>query len=161
MRLPLAVRAVLAMAIPITVAGIVPWVLLEPTLPPIPPWRYLMVIPMAGGLLFAGWAVLLFFQHGRGTLAPIDPPTVFVAHGPYRVTRNPMYVGITCWLLSWAALTGSRVLTWYALLLPVGFHLFVRFVEEPVLRRRFGAAYETYTRQVPRWIVGERRRLDA
>lgn len=156
LRLPLAFRAVLATALPITVAGVVPWLMLGGVWPRVPAWRYAFLAPMLAGLAFAAWSMLLFATVGRGTLAPVDPPRVFVADGPYRFTRNPMYVGVTCWLLGLAALTASRDLLWYAALVPVGFHLFVRLVEEPMLRRRFGATYEAYTRRVPRWL-GRRR----
>lgn len=151
-RLPLVVRAVLATVVPLTVAGVVPWWMLDGRVSPPAPWRWLFTIPMLGGVLFSAWSVVLFGVRGRGTLAPIDPPTTFVAQGPYRYTRNPMYVGVTCWLLSLAGFTASRTVLWYALLLPLGFHSFVVLVEEPGLRRRFGAAYCDYCRRVPRWL---------
>jgi protein-S-isoprenylcysteine O-methyltransferase Ste14 len=156
-RRPLALRAVLATVIPLTVAGLVPWLLLGETIPrAMPAWRFVFLAPMLGGVFLLGWSVALFAVSGRGTLAPIDPPTVFVAHGPYRVTRNPMYVGVSCWLLGLAALTAARPLISYALLVPLAFHAFVRLVEEPSLQRRFGASYEEYTQCVPRWL-GRRR----
>ena len=156
MRVPLPLRAVLATAIPITVAAVVPWLLLGRVIPAVPSWRLVLLLPMLGGLAFGAWDVALFATEGRGTLAPIDPPSVFVARGPYRLTRNPMYLGVACWLLGLSALTGARVLLWYALVIPIGFHAFVVLVEEPGLRRRFGASYEEYTRRVPRWL-GRRR----
>ena len=157
MRVPLPLRAVLATAMPITVAGVVPWLLLGRAFPAVQAWRLVLLLPMLGGLAFGAWAVALFATVGRGTLAPIDPPTVFVARGPYRLTRNPMYLGVACWLLSLSALTGARVLLWYALAVLFGFHAFVVLVEEPGLRRRFGASYEKYTQRVPRWL-GRRHR---
>jgi protein-S-isoprenylcysteine O-methyltransferase Ste14 len=156
MPLPLALRAVLATALPITVAGVVPWLLLYGAWPRVPAWRYAFLSLMLGGLALAAWAVVLFATAGRGTLVPVDPPRLFVERGPYRLTRNPMYVGVTCWLLGLAGLTGTRVLLSYVVGVAVGFHLFVRFVEEPMLRRRFGAEYDTYARRVPRWL-GRRR----
>ncbi|MBM3907667.1 MAG: isoprenylcysteine carboxylmethyltransferase family protein [Gemmatimonadetes bacterium] len=155
-QLPLSLRALLATAIPVTVAGVVPWLMLGGALPRVPAWRYGLLVPMLGGLALALWGIVLFATRGRGTLAPVSPPTQFVACGPYRFTRNPMYVGVTCWLLGLAMFTGARALLWYAVLVPVGFHMFVRFVEEPKLRRRFGAEYEAYTQRVPRWL-GRRR----
>lgn len=151
-RVPLVVRAVLATAVPLTVAGLVPWLLLDGRVEPAAPWRWLFALPMIGGVLFGAWSVVLFGVRGRGTLAPIDPPTTFVAQGPYRITRNPMYVGVTCWLLSLAGFTASRAVLLYALLLPLGFHAFVVLVEEPGLKRRFGAAYAEYLTRVPRWL---------
>jgi len=156
-KIPLAVRAPLATAIPLTVAGVVPWLLLGETLPrAVPAWRLVFLVPMLAGLGFGAWSIVLFAVAGRGTLAPIDPPTIFVARGPYEVTRNPMYVGVALWLVGLAALTGQRSLAWYALIVIAWFHLFVVLVEEPGLRRRFGTFYEAYVRRVPRWL-GRRR----
>lgn len=157
MRVPLGLRAPLATLIPLTVAGLAPWLLLDRTLPRVDaPWRFVFLLPMAVGVLLVAWSVVLFAITGRGTLAPFDPPDIFVARGPYRVTRNPMYVGVILWLAGLAGLFGARVIAWYALVVLVWFHLFVVLVEEPGLRRRFGRSYEVYTRTVPRWL-GRRR----
>lgn len=157
MRLSLTLRAIAATVIPITVAGVIPLWLLSDALPiVIARWRWLFLVPMIAGISFSTWSVVLFAVVGRGTLAPIDPPTVFVARGPYVFTRNPMYVGVSCWLLGFAALTNTRILWWYALGVMLGFHVFVVLYEEPNLRRRFGASYEAYTANVPRWL-GRRR----
>jgi len=156
-RLSLMLRSVAATAIPITVAGIGPLWLISATTPiAIAPWRWIFLAPMVAGVCFGAWSVVLFAIVGRGTLAPIDPPTAFVARGPYQFTRNPMYVGVSCWLLGLAALTNARILWWYALGAMLGFHAFVVLYEEPNLRRRFGASYDAYTQHVPRWL-GRRR----
>jgi protein-S-isoprenylcysteine O-methyltransferase Ste14 len=47
---------------------------------------------------------------------------------------------------------GSPGVLLYAAALALAFHLFVVFVEEPGLRRRFGPSYEAYCRRVPRWL---------
>ncbi len=157
MRVPLLIRAPLATVIPLTVAGVGPWLLLRRSLPTVPSaWRLVFAVPMIAGLALLVWSIVLFAVVGRGTLAPLDPPIAFVARGPYRVTRNPMYVGVTLWLVGLALLTGARPLVWYAVIVSLGFHLFVTLVEEPGLRRRFGESYEAYTRSVPRWL-GRRR----
>ena len=157
MRLSLILRSSAATAIPVTVAGIVPWWLLSGATPvAIAPSRWIFLAPMIAGICFGAWGIVLFAVVGRGTLAPIDPPTVFVARGPYQFTRNPMYVGVSCWLLGLAALTNARILWWYAIGVMLAFHAFVVLYEEPNLRRRFGASYETYTQNVPRWL-GRRR----
>ena len=105
----------------------------------------------------AGLAVLLdsfarFALRGRGTPAPVLPPTHLVVSGLYRYVRNPMYVAVLALVAGQGLLLGDvRVAAWGALLL-VGFHLFVVGYEEPALRRAFGAEYERYCAGVRRWI---------
>lgn len=115
------------------------------------------LVGLAGlALLTAGVATYLrcawdFTFAGRGTPAPIDPPRELVVRGPYRYTRNPMYVGVTAALVGEALLFRSGALGIYALGAFGAFHLFIRLYEEPTLRRRFGDAYERYCAEVPRW----------
>lgn len=92
-----------------------------------------------------------FAARGQGTPAPIDPPKVLVVEGLYRYTRNPMYLGVLCFLLSEAILLTSTILLVYAGIVFACFHLFVVLYEEPHLRRQFGQMYEDYCRAVPRW----------
>ncbi len=75
-----------------------------------------------------------------------------MAHGLYRVMRNPMYVGVGTVVASEAIGLGLRNLLLY-LLIGGGFvYLFVLFYEEPALHKKFGADYEEYSRRVPRWL---------
>jgi protein-S-isoprenylcysteine O-methyltransferase Ste14 len=100
----------------------------------------------------------LFSRIGKGTPVPIDPPRELVVSGLYRFTRNPIYVGQVAILLSYFLYSGELGLLLYAgawLLLVQGF---IVWVEEPGLRRRFGAAYLEYTRTVPRWVGTPARR---
>ena len=98
------------------------------------------------------WCALDFAYVGRGTPAPIDPPKILVARGLYCFVRNPMYISVTLILLGESLLFESRPLLRYAVIVWVGFHLFVILYEEPTLREKFGASYEEYCRAVPRWI---------
>lgn len=111
------------------------------------------LLPAAIGLLIFIWCTHDFITRGRGTPNPLDPPKVLVARGPYRWTRNPMYVSVMPMLLAEAIIFRSMTLLIYAALVLAGFHLFVVFYEEPSLKRRFGEPYENYCRQVPRWLL--------
>jgi protein-S-isoprenylcysteine O-methyltransferase Ste14 len=94
----------------------------------------------------------LFASRGEGTPAPFDPPQHFVAVGPYRLVRNPMYVGALLLLAGaglWLRSTGILILTALAGALA---HTFVVRVEEPGLERRFGESYSAYRRRVNRWL---------
>lgn len=109
------------------------------------------------------WCALDFAFAGRGTPAPIDMPKKLVVRGLYKFTRNPMYISVLLVLAGESLLFGSARLAEYAAVVAIGFHLFVLLHEEPTLRRKMGAAYEQYSREVPRWIpsVRRRRRTDA
>jgi protein-S-isoprenylcysteine O-methyltransferase Ste14 len=93
-----------------------------------------------------------FVLEGRGTPAPIAPPSHLVIGGYYRYVRNPMYVAVFAIILGQALLFGAIVLVAYAGLVWFGFAAFVMGYEEPVLRNTFGGAYEKFCANVPRWV---------
>lgn len=112
-----------------------------------------LLLLCGGGALMA-WCIWHFTWTGQGTPAPFDPPVHLVVRGPYRVVRNPMYLGMVLVNLGWAVLLGSVGVLEYAALVWVGFHLFVLGVEEPGLGARFGADYAAYCAAVRRWLPG-------
>jgi protein-S-isoprenylcysteine O-methyltransferase Ste14 len=119
------------------------------------PVRYLMtaVVLLCLGTLLLLWCVREFYVSGRGTLAPWDPPKHLVTSGPYRMSRNPMYIGVVILLAGWCTLWGSRALIIYAVLVMIAFHLRVLLFEEPWAARRFGSEWDAYRDRVPRWVI--------
>jgi protein-S-isoprenylcysteine O-methyltransferase Ste14 len=113
------------------------------------------LLPVALGAALYLWSVWKFALAG-GTPAPIDPPTHLVVSGPYRVIRNPMYVGVPLVLLGESILFSSWAILGFATLVWVLFHLLVVFEEEPELNEKFGPSYGDYCRVVPRWLPGFR-----
>lgn len=105
----------------------------------------------AAGAGVALWCVATFAIRGRGTPAPFDPPRRLVVLGPYRVVRNPMYIGAALALGAAALFYESLALLAYTAAFIGITHLFVITYEEPTLRRLFGADYQTYCRRVSRW----------
>jgi len=87
----------------------------------------------------------------RSGAARLDAPHLLVA-APLALVGLAIYF----WCLWDFAVAGrgvhSRAVVEYGVAVALAFHLFVRLVEEPLLRRRFGAAYEAYRRAVPRWL---------
>lgn len=148
----LLLRALVAfVALPVTVAGLIPaWLAQRASV-------YRPALPVAISVMAAGGILLLrcvwdFLIAGRGTLAPWDPPQHLVVVGLYRHVRNPMYLAVLTILSGWALLYCSRTLLGYLFLFVVIFHLRVVVFEERWLRRQFGAEWEAYSAAVPRWL---------
>ena len=108
-------------------------------------------------LVLAGAAVLLhafvaFAWHGRGTPAPSAPTERLVVEGAYRHVRNPMYVAVLAVVLGQVLLFASWGLFAYLVVLGLTVSAFVHAYEEPTLREAYGAAYEEFCANVPRWL---------
>lgn len=111
-----------------------------------------IVIALAGISLAA--AGITAFRRARTTLNPHKPDTAsaLVTGGIYRVTRNPMYLGLALVLVGWASFLGAP----WALLGPVVFVACITRLqivpEERVLQSAFGEAYAAYRARVRRWL---------
>jgi len=147
----LLIRSLLAAALlPGTVTIIVPWLILGRGASTGAHWPGLVLVALGAAILFR--CIWEFAVSGRGTLAPIDPPTRLVVNGLYRYVRNPMYVGVVLILAGEAWAFASGWLAMYAVGFFLVVNLFIIFYEEPALRRTFGESYAEYTRTVPRWM---------
>jgi protein-S-isoprenylcysteine O-methyltransferase Ste14 len=141
--------------VPGTVLGLVPFALTASTkgqridLGTADLMGFTLLLP---GIAIIIWCFIDFVRRGRGTPAPYDPPEKLVVVGLYRYMRNPQYVGVILVAVSEAILSGRVVLFGYAVFLAIGYHLFVRFYEEPTLRRKFGEEYARYCGAVSRWL---------
>lgn len=128
----------------IYVAGFVLGLALERFLPvlvlPKIPSRVAAVLCIAVGVTIAVWSVGLFYRE-RTSFVPIKPTTTLVIYGPYRFTRNPMYLGLVCLYAGLALWFG---VFWALILLPAVMALIQRYViirEEQYLERKFGGEY--------------------
>jgi protein-S-isoprenylcysteine O-methyltransferase Ste14 len=110
----------------------------------------------AGGVLLvlgaAGFAwMVATMKRARTPIHNSETPTTLVQHGPFRRTRNPMYLFGS---IAYAGLALLLVQPWSLVLLPVVFattHYGVVLREEAFLARRFGDVYRQYQSRVPRW----------
>ncbi len=114
--------------------------------------RVLGIALMAAGGTLAFACVATFVTRGEGTPAPMDPPRKFVAAGPYRFVRNPMYIGGFIVLFGFGLYEQSPAILLFTLPWLLLAHLFVVLYEEPHLRATFGAPYDAYCRSVRRWL---------
>lgn len=123
------------------------------TSPPTTASRVLAGGLAGGGLGLAGWAVGTFRRH-QTTVDPLAPERAssLVADGPFRVTRNPMYVGMAGVLLAHAAARRSLV----GLLPVAGFVLVITRTqiraEERAMAAGFGPEWDRYAAATPRWV---------
>lgn len=107
---------------------------------------------VAGAVLGIGlWAILLVRRGGQSE-NPWKPTLHIVERGPYRFTRNPMYLQMILVCVGFAVLLASW---WVLVLTPVGAWLLQRYAilpEEAYLERKFGDRYLAYKRRVRRWL---------
>ena len=103
------------------------------------------------GVAWMGWGLATFVRH-RTAIFPHRPASTLVETGPYRFSRNPMYLGMT------AAYLGGLLVTnmfWPLLLLPLvllGLTMAVIQREERYLAEAFGPEYDEYRKRTRRWL---------
>ena len=115
------------------------------------PFRYMGVLLVVNAIVLILWAAILFQRAGTA-IKPIQQSSTLIASGPYRITRNPMYLGMIGVLLGIAVVLGSVV----PFLVVLGFAgvLECRFIreEEASLERTFGRMYLDYKAKARRWM---------
>lgn len=102
-------------------------------------------------LTLASWAIVHFRQGGQNE-KPWTPTTAIVGAGPYRFTRNPMYLGMVLLCIGAAVLLSNW---WILALTPVCAFALWRLAirpEERYLEEKFGEDYRAYKRRVRRWL---------
>lgn len=116
------------------------------------PWNWLGLAPVVVGFGAIAWALSQHYVHTPGGWEFSLKPKVLLVSGPYKYSRNPMYLGALAIWLGWAWFYGS---------LPVVVSLsvlvtYIRFVQVPFEERQmesvFGQAYQDYKSTVPRWL---------
>ena len=148
--------AIFLIVAPGFVAGFVPWWMSR--------WQSTPAAFDIAGLKIVGIAFIVlglvvllnsfarFALQGIGTPAPVLPTRHLVATGFYRHVRNPMYVAVTALVVGQGLLFARIGILLYGAVLWLCFHIFVIVYEEPTLRRTFGASFERYLANVPRWV---------
>lgn len=134
------------------IAGLVlEWLEPLPFLPEDMPAGLVGILVFLAALALAAWSTATMSR--AGTNVPTNrPTTTIVEGGPYRYTRNPIYIGM------FAGLVGLAVAfnTLWPLLMLVPFAVVIRYGvvarEEAYLDRKFGDAYRSYRLRVRRWL---------
>ena len=113
--------------------------------------RWLALVLIAGGTALAAWATAAFHQAG-GTPEPLDPPARLCTHGPYRYVRHPLQLAEMALVWAGVLLQWSPVGALYAAAFCAFLKGPVRWHEERVLERRFGAATRAFRDSVPAYL---------
>ncbi len=119
---------------------------------PAPERYWVGAVAILGAFLFLGlWSVILFRKSGQNE-NPWKPTPQIVERGPFRVTRNPMYLQMILICIGVAILLTN---IWIVILTPLCGWLLQRLAilpEEEYLERKFGSSYSNYKARVRRWI---------
>jgi protein-S-isoprenylcysteine O-methyltransferase Ste14 len=145
------VRPPIAWALTVVVGLALNWLHPLPFLPAAMPTGWIGGVVFLAGLGLLIWAAATFRRAGTAVRAT-EPTTNIVSNGPYRYSRNPIYVAMFVGLIGLAIGFDSL----WLLILLVPFYLVIRYGvvarEEVYLARKFGDAYLDYRRRVRRWL---------
>jgi protein-S-isoprenylcysteine O-methyltransferase Ste14 len=117
-------------------------------------WNLLGLLPVLAGVIVLVWILVLGLRLGSQLPERVEldwSPKVFLARGPYAVSRHPMYLAETGLWLGWSILFGSVAVLLGCVLMCIGVGI-VAPREERALELKFGAAYRQYKATVPRWL---------
>jgi protein-S-isoprenylcysteine O-methyltransferase Ste14 len=137
------------------IAGFLVGVGLELAFPIDRPPAAITVIGVTAGValwLALDGAAMLRFRRAGTSMSVNEPTTALVTSGPYRFTRNPMYLGMACLYIALAIAFG---VIWGLIVLPIVLFAVDRLViarEEPYLEAEFGERYRDYKLRVRRWL---------
>lgn len=115
------------------------------------PWNWLGLVPFLGGIGLGIAAARLFSRH-KTTFVPGRKSSQLLTAGPFRWTRNPIYVAMTISLAGVAIMLGAATpwLLWPAFVAVIAVNVIP--VEEEMLVDAFGEEYRAYQARVRRWI---------
>lgn len=116
-------------------------------------WNLLGFVLVVPGLIWLGWCVYLHFTYSPQTIQTPEPaPSYLLTSGPYKWSRNPMYIaGMAMWA-GWTIFYGSLAVLLGALAFWSGVIFLAVPYEERHLAARFGPSHARYKRAIPRWL---------
>jgi protein-S-isoprenylcysteine O-methyltransferase Ste14 len=116
-----------------------------------PPYSYTGAVVMIPGLGIMMWAARVFHTAGTGFRLQ-EGGSVLVTSGPFRFSRNPIYLGMLVWLIGFAILLGSLIVVIFPLLFFLLAHFLLIPIEERKMEQRFGSQFIEYRKRVRQWI---------
>jgi len=115
------------------------------------PYSYPGAVLMLLGLAVSTWGSMEFRKAGTGLLLR-GGGSALVTSGPFRFSRNPMYLGMLVWVLGLAVLLGSLSVFLFPVLLFLLAELYIIPLEEKAMGQTFGDTYVEYKARVRRWL---------
>lgn len=116
-----------------------------------PPYTFIGIIIMLVGATLTIWTDRLFRKH-QTTIKPAEDPSQLITHGPFEISRHPMYLGFVLILTGFALYLGSLA----PFIGPIAMYLTAHYVfipmEETNLHRIFGDVYREYCERVNKWF---------
>ena len=114
-------------------------------------YRYIGILILISGLSITFYSFFLF-KKNKTPILPGQKPTFVVAEGPYKFTRNPMYLGVSIGLLGISIYFGNLLTFISPIIFFLAMNLFYIPREEKLMEQLFGKKYSDYKSKVRRWI---------
>ena len=109
------------------------------------------VLLVAAGVALAAWARIHFIRTGQSVI-PWTPTPELIFQGPYRFTRNPMYVGLSLLTIGLGVALNNLWIVLFALPALLILHVIAVLPEEKYLSEKFGDSYRNYLKRVRRYL---------
>lgn len=138
------------------ISGLLMWLLASvlPMLAYSTGFRQPVVVALSAVGLLSGAAAVIAFRLKKTTVHPTEPhrTSYLVTNGIFRLTRNPMYLGLLLLLMAWGFYLQNMAVFVVLPLFVLYINRFQIMPEERMMLKLFGADFITYTQQVRRWI---------
>ena len=109
------------------------------------------VLILACGVSLVASARILFKRTGQNPI-PWKPTPELILQGPYRFTRNPMYVGVTLFVIGLGLAVNNLWISLFAAPALLVVHFIAVLPEERYLGAKFGESYQSFLAQVRRYL---------
>ena len=114
-------------------------------------YRYIGILILISGLSITFYSFFLF-KKNKTPILPGQKPTFVVAEGPYKFTRNPMYLGVSIGLLGISIYFGNLLTFISPIIFFLAMNIFYIPREEKLMEQIFGKQYLDYKKKVRRWV---------
>ena len=115
------------------------------------PYNYIGVLLIFSGIILNLWVSYLF-KNKNTTIKPKEIPTTLITSGPFRISRHPVYLGLTMILFGFSIFQGNLITLMFPLVFMAAMNAMFIPLEEKNLEKAFGKKYSAYKKKVRMWI---------